>query len=75
VEEWNRGLGVLLASETRAETRVEELAARRDAARKARNWAEADQIRGELASLGWEVRDTADGAKLRRIQRQGGRSS
>jgi len=37
---------------------------RRQAARAARDFAEADRLRDELAALGWEVRDGANGATL-----------
>ena len=37
---------------------------RRQAARAARDFAAADRLREELAALGWEVRDGADGATL-----------
>jgi cysteinyl-tRNA synthetase len=40
------------------------LAARRDEARAARDFAKADRLREELASLGWEARDTAEGTQL-----------
>jgi cysteinyl-tRNA synthetase len=40
------------------------LAERREAARGARDFAEADRLRDELAESGWEVRDTPDGARL-----------
>jgi cysteinyl-tRNA synthetase len=43
---------------------VRALAARRDAARSERDFAEADRLRDELAERGWEVRDTPDGARL-----------
>jgi cysteinyl-tRNA synthetase len=36
----------------------------RQAARGARDWAEADRLREELRSLGWEVRDSAAGPEL-----------
>ncbi|HEX7244801.1 MAG TPA: DALR domain-containing protein, partial [Solirubrobacterales bacterium] len=36
----------------------------REAARAEKDFARADEIREELASLGWEVRDSAEGAKL-----------
>jgi cysteinyl-tRNA synthetase len=39
---------------------------RRAAAREARDWATADALRGELAALGVEVRDTADGQEATR---------
>jgi cysteinyl-tRNA synthetase len=41
-----------------------ELLERRQAARAARDWAEADRLRDELAALGWQVRDSAGGAEL-----------
>ncbi|HEX5147084.1 MAG TPA: cysteine--tRNA ligase [Conexibacter sp.] len=43
---------------------AQELLARREAARAAREFAEADRLRDELAALGWEVRDSADGPTL-----------
>jgi cysteinyl-tRNA synthetase len=42
----------------------EELLAEREEARAARDFARADEIRDRLAELGWEVRDSAAGAKL-----------
>ena len=45
---------------------AEELALleRRQAARAAKDWAEADRLRDELAGRGWAVRDGPDGAEL-----------
>jgi len=43
---------------------AQELLKRRQAARAARDFAEADRLRDELAGRGWEVRDSADGATL-----------
>ena len=40
------------------------LLAAREAAREARDWAEADRLRDELADRGWQVRDSADGPGL-----------
>jgi cysteinyl-tRNA synthetase len=45
---------------------VQALLERRQAARKARDFATADALRNEITSLGWEVRDTAEGVKLAR---------
>ena len=45
-----------------------ELAERREAARGARDWAEADRLRDELRHRGWEVRDGPDGPELIRIE-------
>jgi len=47
---------------------VEALAARRAAARSAKDWAESDRLRDAIRALGWEIKDTRDGAsKLSRI--------
>jgi cysteinyl-tRNA synthetase len=43
---------------------AQELLERRQAARAAKDFAEADRLRDELAARGWEVRDGADGATL-----------
>jgi cysteinyl-tRNA synthetase len=58
------GLESLLAKEQDAPAEAWDLAERRDAARKARDFAEADRLRDELRKLGWEVRDGPDGAEL-----------
>ena len=41
-----------------------DLARRRDAARAARDWAQADALRDELRENGWEVRDGSQGTEL-----------
>jgi cysteinyl-tRNA synthetase len=43
---------------------AEELLAERERARAERDFARADEIRDRLGELGWEVRDTAGGARL-----------
>jgi cysteinyl-tRNA synthetase len=43
---------------------VERLAAEREEARVVRDFERADRLRDELASRGWEVRDTAEGPRL-----------
>ena len=45
---------------------VQALAEARATARKSRQWAEADRLRGELAASGWEMEDQPDGYRLRR---------
>jgi cysteinyl-tRNA synthetase len=40
------------------------LVAEREKARAARDFERADAIRSELEEMGWEVRDSSDGAKL-----------
>ncbi|HKU86963.1 MAG TPA: cysteine--tRNA ligase, partial [Casimicrobiaceae bacterium] len=45
---------------------VEALAQARLAARKAKNWVEADRLRAALHAAGWEMKDRADGYTLER---------
>jgi cysteinyl-tRNA synthetase len=47
---------------------VRALAERRQQARGAKEWAEADRLRDELRALGWEVRDGPDGPELIPLQ-------
>jgi cysteinyl-tRNA synthetase len=58
------GLENLLEPEAGPPEDVVELAERRQAARAAGEWAEADRLRDELLGLGWQVRDTAGGYEL-----------
>jgi cysteinyl-tRNA synthetase len=51
-----------------AET-IEDLIARRDAARASKNWAESDRIRDELKAVGVQVRDNKDGTTTWEIVR------
>ena len=57
-----------LAEEDDAPAEVAELAARRQAAREARDFGEADRLRDELEAAGWEARDEADGYRLVKIR-------
>jgi cysteinyl-tRNA synthetase len=63
-----RALGVFglesLAEERDAPAEVVELAERRQAAREAREFGEADRLRAELQAAGWEARDEAGGYRL-----------
>jgi len=44
-----------------------DLVKEREIARKQKDWAKADRIREEIKKLGWNVDDTADGQKLKKI--------
>ena len=48
------------------EEEVEQLIAARQAARKERNWAEADRIRDELKAMGIVLEDTPQGVKWKK---------
>ena len=41
-----------------------ELIARRDAARRTKDWAASDRLREEIEALGWQIKDTRDGQKV-----------
>ena len=43
---------------------VQALAEQRQKVREEKNWAESDRLRDEIAALGWQVQDTAEGPKL-----------
>jgi cysteinyl-tRNA synthetase len=58
------GLAALAREEAVADPEAERLLAEREAARAARDFARADELREELESRGFGVRDTPDGAQL-----------
>jgi cysteinyl-tRNA synthetase len=60
------GLSTLTQPDKGAETddEAKELLEQRQEARAAKDFERADEIRDKLAELGWEVRDSAEGAKL-----------
>jgi cysteinyl-tRNA synthetase len=58
------GLDSLLADEDGAPAEAEELLAKRQEARAAKDFDRADALRDQLAEMGWEVRDEAGGARL-----------
>ncbi|MFP5364772.1 MAG: cysteine--tRNA ligase [Thermoleophilia bacterium] len=51
-----------------AGTEEQQLLERREAARRSRDYAEADRLRDELRAHGWEVRDGPEGPELVRIE-------
>lgn len=55
-------------SEVDIPLQIREMVEQREAARKAKNWAASDQLRDQLAALGWQVTDTADGPKVELIR-------
>ncbi|NLB69048.1 MAG: cysteine--tRNA ligase [Lentisphaerae bacterium] len=57
-------LNVVFRTEEAVPEEVETLLVNRQEARLAKNWAESDRIRDEIATLGWIVKDTPDGQKL-----------
>jgi cysteinyl-tRNA synthetase len=58
------GLESLLEEEEEAPAETRRLLAEREESRRAKDFERADSLRDELASMGWEVRDEASGARL-----------
>jgi len=58
------GLESLLSEEEAAPVEAEELLTQRQDARAAKDFDRADTLRDQLAEMGWEVRDEAEGARL-----------
>ena len=56
--------GKAVAAEVPAE--IQALLDKRAAARKAKDWAESDRLRDEIAAAGWSVKDSRDGQTVTR---------
>ena len=67
------GLESLLAPADAIDPEAERLMEEREQARAGRDFERADRIRDELASRGYEVRDTPEGPRL--VRRRGSRRS
>jgi cysteinyl-tRNA synthetase len=68
LDDFDRVLGFLSPAHEEADEEVVRLVDRREQARAARDWGQSDKLRDEIRRLGWEVRDTPDGPKLRKRQ-------
>ena len=65
------GIFVFRQEKGEAPEAVQALLARRQDARKAKDWSLADQLRDEISSAGWVIKDTPDGAELRPLTKGG----
>ena len=63
---FDTGLGFLSKPQEVAPAEALSLLELRQQARQTKNWAEADRVRNELATLGWIIQDTPQGPKLKR---------
>lgn len=66
-QELDAVLGLLIPREEQVSDEVNQLLEARTAARAEKDWAESDRIRDRLAELGWTVKDTPEGPKLRKL--------
>jgi cysteinyl-tRNA synthetase len=66
LEWWNRidTVLALTGEDTSVPPNITALVEARAQARLAKEWRKSDELRDELAALGWEVRDTKDGQKI-----------
>ena len=60
------GLAAWVPKQEAVPDAVTALAEARLAARRAKDWPEADRLRGELHAAGWEMEDRADGYALKK---------
>ena len=68
VHEFTDVLGLLYSrKEESLDEKVDQMIADRQAARAAKNWAEADRIRDELKAMGIELKDTKQGVQWKKI--------
>jgi len=64
-----RGLEEAKSAGLEPPAKVLELLDQRAAARQAKEWGQADQIRDQIEALGWQVNDTPEGAELAPLER------
>jgi cysteinyl-tRNA synthetase len=55
------------ATETRYDEEITTLIKRRDQVRIDKNWSESDRLRKQIEDLGYEVEDTKDGTKIKKL--------
>jgi cysteinyl-tRNA synthetase len=66
---WERVNSVLLVEKEKEQELPPEIAAlaeAREMARRGKDWRKSDELRDQIAALGWDVRDTKDGQKIAR---------
>lgn len=66
LERFDEALGFLANDGSDEDEDIKKLVAAREAARAAKDWAESDRLRDAIDAAGWTVRDTADGAVLKK---------
>jgi cysteinyl-tRNA synthetase len=68
--DWWKRIDTVLDLEAETEIAVPaelaQLAKERENARRQKNWKRSDEVRDQISALGWDVRDTKGGQKLRR---------
>ena len=77
LEEWeeiDKVLGFGMPTKSAVPGEVQRLVDERQAARKAKNFKRSDEIRDQLAQLGWTVEDTAQGPRAKPAAKDSGRT-
>lgn len=70
MQRFDQVLGVVFfdrKEEAEAPAEIKELLEQRAAARSAKEWAESDRLRDLMAELGWQVRDSKEGQRVKHI--------
>jgi len=70
LKEMNEVLGLKLFDdiEVSVPKEVKQLSTKREKARMAKDWKKSDELRDKIKKLGWDVKDTPEGAKLSKVQ-------
>ncbi|MBW2984719.1 cysteine--tRNA ligase [Candidatus Woesearchaeota archaeon] len=66
MKDFDKVLGVMKFEKEDVPKEIKELADKRVEARKAKNWAEADELRDEIKSKGYIIEDTPDGYRIKK---------
>jgi len=60
-------LDLLKKDELKIPTEIKKLVDEREKARKEKNWKKSDELRDKIKELGWQINDTNEGSKLKKI--------
>ncbi|MBW2980089.1 cysteine--tRNA ligase [Candidatus Woesearchaeota archaeon] len=66
MKDFNKVLGVMKFEKEDVPKEIKELAEKREKARKAKDWAEADELRDEIKSKGYIIEDTSGGYRVKK---------
>lgn len=67
MKDFDKVLGVMKFEKEEIPKEIKELADKRVEARKAKNWAEADELRDEIKAKGYIIEDTSEGYRVKKV--------